>query len=330
MRVLVTGGTGRVGAAIVRELIARGHAVHVLTRRIPTASAPHVPARTAAREVVSGAEYVIGDLTDARSLRHAADRCAAVVHAAAIRRDERPLATLHATNIEGTRHLLEEARRAGVSWVVYVSRLGADRITSPMLRSRRHAEMLVRELASAWLVLRPGGLYGPQFGPLAAMLEVVRRSPFIPVSGNIDTRMQPLWIDDFATVVARGVERRELAGRSIDVAGDDCVSLRDVHAMMNAILQRRSALLNAPHWLADAATRLMSALPDYPHLDQRDLRDMQTAGVLLDVRWNPLRELFGVDPLPLRHGLEVLAGATKALMPVNERPPAVQAPPGVA
>lgn len=115
--VFVTGGTGFVGTALVERLLARGDAVHVLAR---------------ARTVAPGARAHAGDVTDAASV-HAAVAAAAgaarasgraldLVHLAAgisYRRADR--ARLEQVNVEGTRHVLAAAARAGVRRFLHVS-----------------------------------------------------------------------------------------------------------------------------------------------------------------------------------------------------------------
>jgi dihydroflavonol-4-reductase len=117
---LVTGGTGFVGAHVVRALIARGGAVRCLVRP------------QSRRSNLEGlpVEIVEGDLTDPRSLERAVAGAAAVYHCAAdYRLWTRDPAELARSNVAGTDHLLRAASEAGVSRVVYTSSVGALGLT---------------------------------------------------------------------------------------------------------------------------------------------------------------------------------------------------------
>ena len=103
--ILVTGGSGFVGAAVVRHLLQAGHAVRALMRP------------TSARANIDGlaVEIVQGDLRDAASLGRAMAGVRFVFHVAADYRlwARRPQEIVR-TNVEGTRALMEAALRAGV------------------------------------------------------------------------------------------------------------------------------------------------------------------------------------------------------------------------
>lgn len=111
--ILVTGASGFVGWHVARALLAREHTVRVLLR--PTSRL---------REL-DGCEIVTGDLRDPESLVRAAAGCGVVYHVAADYRLWAPdPRSLYSSNVEGTRNLLEAARRAGVERVVYTSTVG--------------------------------------------------------------------------------------------------------------------------------------------------------------------------------------------------------------
>src|SRR5262245_26715929 len=104
MRILVTGGSGVVGAGTVTELVRRGHEVRLLARH----------GRDDARQWPRGVTPQEGDVTDPASIAGAADGCDAVLHIAGIVEESPPEVTFERVNVDGTRNMLAEATRAGV------------------------------------------------------------------------------------------------------------------------------------------------------------------------------------------------------------------------
>ncbi|PIQ82906.1 MAG: NAD-dependent dehydratase [Candidatus Omnitrophica bacterium CG11_big_fil_rev_8_21_14_0_20_64_10] len=114
--VLVTGASGFVGGRVAALLCERGERVRLLVR--PTSD------RRNLRDLP--AEPVVGDLCDPASLDRALAGCRQVYHVAADYRLWSPdPRQLYRSNVQGTRNLLEAARRAGVERVVYTSSVGA-------------------------------------------------------------------------------------------------------------------------------------------------------------------------------------------------------------
>ncbi len=116
MKALVTGGTGFLGANVVRALLQEGIPVRVLAR--PGSD----------RRAVHGlnVEIAEGDVRDASSLKRAVEGCALVFHVAAMYAFSTPdPQQVYLANVDGTRTVLEEAERAGVERVVYTSSVAA-------------------------------------------------------------------------------------------------------------------------------------------------------------------------------------------------------------
>jgi len=150
---LVTGATGFLGWHVARCLLERGDTVRVLARD---------PSRM--REL-GGAEGFQGDLRDPASLERAVEGCGVVYHVAAdYRLWTRDPDEMYRSNVEGTRHLLNAAKRAGVEKVVYTSTVGCigipregigdeqtpvciEEMTGPYKRSKFLAEQVALEFA---------------------------------------------------------------------------------------------------------------------------------------------------------------------------------------
>src|SRR5262245_26485230 len=126
MRVLVTGGTGRLGRVLVPLLSAAGHSVRILSRVQRTG--PDLRASPA-----------IGDLTTDTGLVEAATDIDCIVHLASNSRNA------HAVDVEGTQRLIEAARGADVKHLLYVSIVGVDRIPYAYYQAKLEAERLIAD-----------------------------------------------------------------------------------------------------------------------------------------------------------------------------------------
>ncbi|HEX6463292.1 MAG TPA: NAD-dependent epimerase/dehydratase family protein [Vicinamibacterales bacterium] len=159
MRVLVTGGTGYLGSAIVRAIDRTGHDAVVFSRH---ATAARLPGRA-----------IDGDIRDTRAVTAAADGVDAIVHAAALvalwRRDP---SEFDAINVGGLQSALAAARVHHVARVVYTSSfLALPPADSPHALTANHyqrtkvaARDLARRAAADGLpvvTLYPGVVYGP-------------------------------------------------------------------------------------------------------------------------------------------------------------------------
>ena len=113
-KILVTGGTGFIGNALVRSLIRSGYGVRVMSRR---------PASSIALRLESiGAEVVAGDLLESSMLPRVLDGCDGLFHLAAMFEiGSRKKPEMYAVNVEGTESLFSASRAEGVDTIVYVS-----------------------------------------------------------------------------------------------------------------------------------------------------------------------------------------------------------------
>ncbi len=226
MRVLVTGGTGYLSAAIVRALHARGHQPVVFARGASRASLPGVP--------------VDGDVRDRGSVRRAAAGAEAVIHAAALVSIWRPSPReFDDVNVGGLENMLEVARAAGVSRIVYTSSFlalppaGHDRPleANDYQRTKVRALEVARSAArdgDPLVTLFPGVVYGPGTnteGNLVGRLIRDHLEGRLPGLIGADRPWSYAYVDDVANAHVTAVERRTARGEYV-VGGMNAAQIR--------------------------------------------------------------------------------------------------------
>ena len=208
MNVFVTGGTGFVGAHLVRALQERGDRVTCLVRR------PELAERLGWRDV----RLVRGDLDDAAALLQGCEGAELVFHVAG-RIIAKDAVQFMATNRDGTANVLEAAEEHGVSRFVLVSSLAAAGPTVPGQpidesrrpapvpdygRSKLAAEVLVRAMPFPWTIVRPPVVYGEWDRGTLKVFQLAR-APVAPVFGDGSQELSVIHADDLArALIAAG------------------------------------------------------------------------------------------------------------------------------
>lgn len=305
MKILVTGGTGVVGAATVDALVRRGHTVRLLSRHADDDVA----------QWPKGVEPWPGSVSDAAAVKGSAADCDAVVHMAGIVAEAPPEATFENTNVEGTRNVLKEAERAGAGKFIYVSSLGADRGESEYHRSKRKAEVLVHTFRDGWMILRPGNVYGPGDEVISLLLKMVRSLPAVPVIDRGNQEFQPIWTADLGEVVAEAVERNDLLRKVLDIAGPERTSMNDVIDRFSRITNRSVLRVPVPGALAGLAARAAGMIGVEIPITDDQLTMLAEGSVIEDPSHNALLTTFKVTPTGLEDGLKQLADALPEQLP---------------
>ena len=305
MLILVTGGTGVVGQAAVTALVDAGHRVRLFSRH----------ADEEVRTWPRGVEARAGSVDDPRALTGAADGCDVVLHLVAIVRESPPEATFEAVNVEGTRLVLAEAERASVRRFVYMSSLGADRGKSGYHRSKKAGEELVRAFRGEHVILRPGNVYGPGDEVISLLLKMMRTLPAVPVIDGGDHEFQPMWVGDLAQTVVQAVERGDLAGKTLEMAGPDRTSMNDLIDRLSKITDRRVMRLPMPGFLAAWGAQLGEKLGFDTPVSVGQIQMLEEGNVIDDPSQNALTTVFGVKPTGLDDGLRLLADALPEQLP---------------
>lgn len=230
MHILVTGGAGFLGRHVVAAALRSGHEVTIWTRRQPEptrAASPGADAGAAAAG--ASARRVLADLARPESVAAALAEAPpdAVVHAAAVMTGSR--AELDATNVEGTRTLVESlAELRHPPRVVYVSSFAVeDTPATPYSESKAAAEAVVKASGLPWVILRPALIYGPDDASnTQRLVEAMRAGTmWLPAGGR--TSIQPVHVADVAAACVEAAVRPQAVGRTLRLGGPAPISVRD-------------------------------------------------------------------------------------------------------
>ena len=286
MKVLVAGGTGFVGTAIVHALRARDLDVRVLARR---------PERAASLASL-GAELVPGDLTDAGGLARAVEGCTHVVNLVAILKGKPE--DFRRVMVDGTASLLAAAREAGVERFVQMSALGTNERTRdlvPYFGAKWAIERAVEGSGLEYVLVRPSFVFG-KGGALPTFVRQVRLSPVVTVIGTGTQRIQPVWLDDVAAFYATVVDDARAPGRIWELGGPDVVSWDELYLGIAGALGKQRRLLHVPFVVARTGARLTQWAPGAPLT--ADQVAMIEAGDNVCSN-SDATDTFGLRPVPL-------------------------------
>ena len=308
MRILVTGGTGVIGAGAIPALLRAGHKVRLLSRHAEE-DTPSFP---------EGVEPYRAHLENGAELEQAVEGCEVVLHVAGIVEEHPPEITFESVNVAGTQHLLTAAENSGAPYFIFISSLGADTGESGYHRSKRAAEDLVRQYRGAWLILRAGNVYGPGDETISMLLKMTRTLPAVPMVGEGDQAFQPIWFADLGRAIARAVEGRSRAGRTLELAGADLTTTADILDRFEKITGRQTPRLAVPVWLTEVGTQAVEALGGFGKrllerarvampINSSKLSMLIEGNVIREPARNALQSEFGVEPTPLQEGLDMLA-----------------------
>ncbi len=290
MLIAVTGATGFVGRHITTVLARRGHTVRALVRD------PH---RASTLESL-GVELIPGDLGDAGALATLMRGATAVVHLVGIIVETGP-ATFQAVHVEGTRRVVEAARRAGVERFVHMSAVGArdEPGATPYYRTKWHAEELVRASGLSHAVFRPSIINGPESAPIRTLARLHRWSPVVPVFGAGHFPTQPVWVEDVALAFALAVEQPALGG-GFELGGPQVLTYEEFLLAIGRAAGHPRRLVHVPLALARAVARAFDLLGAAAPLTSDQLQ-MLVEGSATPA--NAIESVFGIQPVPFEQGL---------------------------
>lgn len=270
MRVVVTGGTGFVGPAIVQEMLDAGHDVTVVEHETRSPVDDHKRLHRAKASV-----------TDRGALEKAFAGHEALVHLVAIiRENAKRDATFERIHVEGTKNAVVAATGVGISRVLLMSANGVGDATmpqTPYLRTKDDMERIVKAGPFHWTIFRPSFIAAADAGGFdAEFAKVVDRMPLLPSFDGGRFLIQPIARKNVAEAFARALADPATHGKTYTLVGPERIAWRDYLQRLARVRGRRRLVSWTPGGAVMLATRAAPGL--FPAQASPDALRMLLAG----------------------------------------------------
>lgn len=291
--IVVLGGSGFVGRALVARLLARGDRIRVLSRSADTDA-----------RIPTGAERLVGDVFDGQFLRSAFEGADAVINLVGILNERGDDGRgFHKVYVELADTMIAAMQAANVRRLLQMSALHAGDGDSHYLQARGEAEALIRASALDWTLFRPSVIAGPGDGLFCRFAQLLRFAPALPI-GRADARFQPVWIGDVVDAFLRALDDDTTVAGSYDLVGPEVMTLAEIVRLTASTKGWTRFVVSLPDVFGRMQAEVGEHLPGKP-ISRDNWRSLQRDSISDD---NGLPKL-GITPTDVRGKLPGILGA---------------------
>ncbi len=243
--VTIFGGSGFVGRHTVRTLAAQGWRVRVACRRPDLAY--HLQPLGRVGQIMA----VQANLRHPASVMSALRGSDAVINLAGILTESgrQSFAAVHGF---GARAIARASAEAGVSSLVHMSALGADKDSDlSYARSKADGEQAVLEAFPAARMVRPSIVFGPEDDFFNRFAAIARMTPVMPLIGGGQTRFQPVYVGDVAAAITALTNGAGQPGAVYELGGPEVKTFEELLRYICDVTGRKRLFAPVPWPLAN-------------------------------------------------------------------------------
>jgi NADH dehydrogenase len=165
----------------------------------------------------------------------------------------------HEQAVRNTRTLIDAAKQAGVQRIVHVSITNPSEDTNlPYFRGKAMLERAVKESGISYAILRPTVLFGQEDILINNIAWILRRFPLFGVFGDGSYKLQPIYVDDLATLAVEEGKRNENV--TIDAIGPETFTYRELVETIGRAIGKPRTIVPIPPQLGFRIARLLGSV----------------------------------------------------------------------
>jgi NADH dehydrogenase len=224
--------------------------------------------------------------------------CEAVIHLIGIIR-EFPArgVTFARLHVQATSNVLAEARRQGIGRYLHMSANGTrPGSSSGYFSSKWQAEEVVRASGLDWTIFRPSLIHGEGDQFINLLAKLIRILPLVPVIGNGQYQLAPVFVKDVAAAFSRGLTLPASQGKTFPCCGPQAYTYDQVLDLIGQTLgRRRVRKIHQPVMLVRPAVSLFESFSLFP-ITGDQLSMLLEGNVCENHEW---ASIFNIAPAPL-------------------------------
>jgi uncharacterized protein YbjT (DUF2867 family) len=283
MRIILIGASGFFGRHLLHALTTDHHHCVVLTRAAD---------RRSDLNLLAGVDLVQADVYDTNVLTEQFAGADAVISMAGILNESSGGGKgFHKVHVELVEGIIKACRQAGVRRLLHVSALNAGVGTSYYLKSKGEAEASLRSADDLNVsIFQPSVIFGKGdqfFNRFASMLSFM---PLMPLACP-KARLQPVYAEDVANVMAASLEDPMTWGKSYELAGPQSYTLKELVEWTAKQKGLRRRVIGLPAPLSAVMAAVMEWVPGKP-FSRDNYKSLQTDNTSDQSGF----KYFGVEP----------------------------------
>jgi NADH dehydrogenase len=252
--VTVFGGSGFLGRHVVNALARRDYRIRVAVRR------PELAGHLQPLGKVGQIHAVQANLRYPDSIQAAMQGASVAINLVGILA-EGGAQKFDSVQAQGAAVVAKAAAAAGAR-MVQISAIGADANSdSRYARSKAAGEQAVLAAVPGAVIMRPSLVFGPEDDFINRFAALARISPVVPLVGGGMTKMQPVYVGDVASAVARAVDGKAKPGAIYELGGPEVLTMREIIQIILKTIQRKRRLVSLPFGLASLQALLLQFAP---------------------------------------------------------------------